>query len=158
MHPLLARKLHGILKVLKSSPLVPSLAPAAPFSNVHARRVVDFTGESNGEGKTKSRGLQKLTGTPSPTPINSISRYFAASRRAMDIAPFLPFLSSSYILARFFSRETDSATIARAMPEIWMLVEFFSPSTEEIRLNGERQRIAISFQIQSKDFLTQFPP
>lgn len=64
-----------------------------------------FTGESNGEGN-QVRGLQKLTGTPSPTPINSISRYFAASRRAMNIAPFLPFSPRAFVIflssARFF--------------------------------------------------------
>lgn len=64
-----------------------------------------FTGESNGEGN-EVRGLQKLTGTPLSTPINSIPRYFAASRRAMDIALFLSFSPRAFVIilssARFF--------------------------------------------------------
>lgn len=63
-----------------------SLLHSAAF----ARRVVVY-GESNGEGNRVPGDFKKLTGTPSSTPINSISRYFAASRHAMNIALFLTF-------------------------------------------------------------------
>lgn len=95
------------LKALKSSlPARYPLARCPILQRSFTRRVVVYW-RVEWRRQRSPGGLQKLTGTPSPTPINSISRYFAASRRAMDIAlflafrppcPFVVFLSS----ARFF--------------------------------------------------------
>jgi len=97
-----------------------------------------FTGESNGEGNGVPEDFKNSPATLSPTPINSISHYFAASRRAMDIALLLTFrppcssivfLSSARFfflrktIARYATQCTQCAQIC-AMPMIWTLDEF----------------------------------
>jgi len=98
-----------------------------------------FTGESNGEGNGVPEDFKNSPATLSPTPINSISRYFAASRRAMDITLFLTFrppCSSIVFLssARFFfcvershvaqRNARNARKYAHVMPVIWTLDEF----------------------------------
>lgn len=122
------------------------IVPARPYllarcSILRSRDESRFTGESNGQ-RQWSPGTWKNSPTlRSPTPINSISRYFATSRRTMDITrPFSPsFAPSSYsssFSVRFFflalSAQNDKWRVTRLIArqtEIWMLDPFHSYQT-----------------------------
>jgi len=105
--PAVSRKSLRILKALRNRACARGNPLACCSILQRSRDESWFTGESNGEGNGVPEDFKNSPATLSPTPINSISRYFAASRRAMDIALFLTFrppCSSIVFLssARFF--------------------------------------------------------